>query len=133
MRVIFSIIFTLVVICAFHFTNFIALKYYPAFINLLVFLIFFSSTFTDETIIQKFAKMMEGNKELPDIVKDYTRKLTYVWCVFLMFNFLVSFATIFMSAKVWTIYNGFVSYMLTGLLFAVEYIIRIRFKRKHNV
>ena len=133
MRVIFSIIFTLVVICAFHFTNFIALKCYPAFINLLVFFIFFSSTFTDETIIQKFAKMMEGNKELPDIVKDYTRKLTYVWCVFLMFNFLVSFATIFMSAKVWTIYNGFVSYMLTGLLFAVEYIIRIRFKRKHNV
>ena len=121
------------VICAFHYNSFLALKYYPAFINLLVFFIFFSSTFTDETIIQKFAKMMEGNKELPDIVKDYTRKLTYVWCVFLMFNFLVSFATIFMSAKVWTIYNGFVSYMLTGLLFAVEYIIRIRFKRKHNV
>ena len=98
MRVIFSIIFTFVIICAFHFTNFIALKYYPAFINLLVFFIFFSSIFTDETIIQKFAKMMEG-KELPDIVKDYTRKLTYIWCIFLMFNFLVSFATIYMREK----------------------------------
>lgn len=132
MRVVFSIFFTFVIICAFHFTNFVALKYYPAFINLLVFSIFFLSTFTDETIIQKFAKMMEG-KELPDIVKDYTRKLTYIWCVFLMCNFVVSFATIFMSAKIWTIYNGFVSYMLTGLLFAVEYIIRLRFKRKYNV
>ena len=132
MRMIFPIIFTFVVIGVFHFTHLNALKFYPALINLLILAIFFSSTFTDETIIQKFARMMEG-KELPDIVKDYTRKLTYVWCVFLLFNFLVSSVTIFMSPKVWTIYNGFLSYFLTGLLFAVEYVIRIRFKRKHNV
>ncbi len=132
MKVIFPLIFTFVVIGVFHFTHLNALKFYPALINLLIFSIFFSSTFTKETIIQKFARMMEG-KELPEIVKDYTRKLTYIWCVFLMFNFILSSATIFMSSKVWTIYNGFVSYFLTGLLFAVEYIIRLRFKRKHNV
>lgn len=129
---IFPIIFTFVIIGLFHFTNLIALKFYPAAINLAIFILFFSSTFTNETVIQKIARMMEG-KELPDIVKNYTRKLTYVWCVFLLFNFLVSFATIFMSSKVWTIYNGCISYLLTGLLFAVEYVIRIRFKRKHNV
>ena len=129
---IFPIIFTFVIIGLFHFTNLIALKFYPAVINLAIFILFFSSTFTNETVIQKIARMMEG-KELPDIVKNYTRKLTYVWCVFLLFNFLVSFATIFMSSKVWTIYNGCISYLLTGLLFAVEYVIRIRFKRKHNV
>lgn len=129
---IFPIIFTFVIIGLFHFTNLIALKFYPAAINLAIFILFFSSTFTNETVIQKIARMMEG-KELPDIVKNYTRKLTYVWCVFLLFNFLVSFATIFMSSKVWTIYNGCISYLLTGLLFAVEYVIRIRFKRKYNV
>lgn len=132
MKMIFPIIFTFVIIGLFHFTNLIALKFYPAVINLAIFILFFSSTFTNETVIQKIARMMEG-KELPDIVKNYTRKLTYVWCVFLLFNFLVSFATIFMSSKVWTIYNGCISYLLTGLLFAVEYVIRIRFKRKHNV
>ncbi len=132
MKMIFPIIFTFVIIGLFHFTNLIALKFYPAAINLAIFILFFSSTFTNETVIQKIARMMEG-KELPDIVKNYTRKLTYVWCVFLLFNFLVSFATIFMSSKVWTIYNGCISYLLTGLLFAVEYVIRIRFKRKHNV
>lgn len=132
MRMIFPVIFTFVVIGVFHFTHFIALKFYPAVINLLIFSIFFSSLFTKETIIQKFARLME-RKELPDIVKQYTRNLTYVWCVFLMFNFLFSSATIFMSAKVWTIYNGCVSYLLTGALFAVEYIVRIIFKRKHNV
>lgn len=132
MKMIFPIIFTFVIIGLFHFTNLIALKFYPAAINLAIFILFFSSTFTNETVIQKIARMMEG-KELPDIVKNYTRKLTYVWCVFLLFNFLVSFATIFMSSKVWTIYNGCISYLLTGLLFAVEYVIRIRFKRKYNV
>ena len=132
MKMIFPIIFTFVIIGLFHFTNLIALKFYPAVINLAIFILFFSSTFTNETVIQKIARMMEG-KELPDIVKNYTRKLTYVWCVFLLFNFLVSSATIFMSSKIWTVYNGCISYLLTGLLFAVEYVIRIRFKRKHNV
>ena len=130
---IFPVLFTFVVIGIFHFTNFIALKFYPALINLLIFFIFFSSIFTKETIIQKIAKIMEGGKELPEIVKQYTRNLTYVWCVFLIFNFLVSFATIFMSSKVWTIYNGCVSYLLTGMVFGVEYIIRLIFKRRHNV
>lgn len=132
MRMIFPIIFTFAVIGLFHFTGLIALKYYPAAINLAIFILFFASTFTEETVIQKFARIMEG-KELPDIVKDYTRKLTYVWCIFLMFNFTISFVTIFMSTKVWTIYNGCISYLLTGLLFAVEYLIRLRFKRKYNV
>ena len=132
MKMIFPLLFTFIVIGVFHFTHLIALKFYPAAINLLIFFIFFSSIFTKETIIQKFAKLMEG-KELPDIVKSYTRKLTYVWCVFLMFNFLVSSATIFMSPEVWMIYNGCISYLLTGMVFAVEYIVRIIFKRRHNV
>lgn len=132
MRMIFPLIFTFIIIGAFHYTHLVALKFYPALINLLIFFVFFSSLFAKETIIQKFAKIMEG-KDLPDIVKKYTRNLTYIWCVFLIFNFLISFATIFMSSKIWTIYNGCISYILTGTIFAVEYIIRIIFKRKHNV
>ena len=132
MKMIFPVLFTFVVIGVFHFTHLIALKFYPAAINLLIFFIFFSSLFTKETIIQKFARLME-RKPLPGIVLQYTRNLTYVWCVFLMFNFLVSSATIFMSPKVWTIYNGCISYLLTGMVFAVEYIVRIIFKRRHNV
>ena len=71
MRMIFPIIFTFIIIGAFHFTQVVALKFYPAMINLLIFFLFFSSLFARETIIQKFAKIMEG-KELPDIVKKYT-------------------------------------------------------------
>ena len=132
MKIIFRIIVMICVIVLFHYTHITALKYYPAFINLVIFTVFFSSLFKEETIIQKFARIMEG-KELPEIVKTYTRNLTYVWSVFLIFNFLVSFATIFMSSKVWTIYNGFISYLLTGCIFGIVYIIRLRFKRKNIV
>lgn len=65
-------------------------------------------------------------------VMRYTRNLTYVWSAFMFLNFLVSVATIFMSKEIWTLYNGFISYMLCGLFFGVEYIIRINFKRKHG-
>lgn len=132
MKLIFPILFTLVIIAIFHYTQITAVKYYPALVNLFVFMVFFISLFRKETIIQKFAKIIE-KKELPDIVKNYTRKLTYVWCGFLLINFIISTATIYMDEKIWTIYNGLISYLLTGCLFGVEYVVRIIFKRKHNV
>ena len=118
------------VIGMFHFTNLVMLKYYPVIVNLILFLIFFTSLFQEKTVIQKFALTMEpdANKH----VMDYTRNVTYVWAFFTFLNFLVSYATIFMSEKIWAIYNGLVSYFLVGLIFIIEYIVRINFKRKYD-
>lgn len=91
---------------------------------------FFTSSFQKETVIQKIAKTME-----PDIkpkALEYTRKLTYVWAAFTFLNWLVSIVTVFMSEAVWALYNGCISYLLIGMFFAVEYIVRIRFKRKYD-
>ena len=115
--------FTLAVIALFHFTKITALKFYPSIVNFLVFLVFFLSIFSQETIIQKFAKMVDG--ELNDAALQYTRNLTYLWSIFLFCNFLASTATIFMSDKVWMLYNGCISYLLVGTFFAIEYIVRI--------
>ena len=84
-------------------------------------------------IIQKFARVSEGGGELHPKIKTYTKNLTYIWCVYLLFQFLFSFATLFMSDRVWVIFNGCVSYILLGLFFAIEYVFRIRFKKKHNL
>lgn len=124
------VIFTILIICLFHFTHWVVVKYYPVVVNFLIFLMFFTSLFQKETVIQKIARAME-----PDIkpkVLEYTRKLTYVWAVFTFLNWLVSVATVFMSEAVWALYNGFISYLLIGMFFAVEYIVRIRFKRKYD-
>lgn len=124
------VIFTILIICLFHFTHWVVVKYYPVVVNFLIFLMFFTSLFQKETVIQKISRAME-----PDIkpkALEYTRKLTYVWAVFTFLNWLVSVATVFMSEAVWALYNGFISYLLIGMFFAVEYIVRIRFKRKYD-
>lgn len=124
------VIFTMLIIGFFHFTHWVVVKYYPVVVNFLIFLMFFSSLFRKETVIQKIARVME-----PDIkpkALEYTRKLTYVWTGFTFLNWIVSILTVFLSEKIWALYNGCISYLLIGMFFAVEYIVRIRFKRKYD-
>lgn len=124
------VVFTAFIITLFHFTQWIVVKYYPVVVNFLIFIMFFSSIFQKETVIQKFARLME-----PDIkpkALEYTRKLTYVWVCVTFINFFVSFLTIYMSEKIWMWYNGCISYIFIGIVFAIEYIVRINFKRKHD-
>ncbi len=124
-----SICITLFVICIFHFTKIHAVKFYPVGANSFIFIVFFSSLFTKETIIQKFAKTIEG--ELNENTKKYTRNLTVIWCVFMFINLCLSIITVGMSEKIWAVYNGFISYIALGTLFVVEYIIRITLKKKN--
>ena len=119
-----------IVIFAFHYTDLIFFKYYPPIVNFCFFVVFFSSIFQEKTVIQKMALIMEPSAD--EFVMLYTRRLTYVWSAFMFINFLVSFATIFLSKTIRTLYNGFISYMLVGIFFGVEYIVRINFKRKHE-
>ena len=58
------------------------------------------------------------------------RKVTQVWCVFLLVNAALSAATaLWGDLAVWTLYNGLISYGVMGTLFAVEYAIRRRVQR----
>lgn len=118
------------VIIIFHYTNWIVVKFYPVIINFIIFCIFFGSTFQEETIIQKMAKLME--KDIKPKALEYTKNLTYIWSIFMFANFLISLLTIFMSKKIWAFYNGFLSYMLVGTFFIIEYIIRLKFKKKYD-
>ena len=120
----------LLVILIFHYTNWIVAKYYPVIVNFVLFCIFFGSTFSEETVIQKMAKLMEPN--IKPKALEYTRRLTYIWSIFMLANFFISLATVFMSEKVWAIYNGFLSYMLVGGFFIIEYMVRINFKKKYD-
>ena len=129
-KVFLPIIFTILIITLFHFTHWIVVKYYPAVMNFCIFMMFFVSSFQKETIIQRFARMMEP--EIKPKALEYTRNLTYIWAVFTFLNFLVSVWTIFLPEKIWALYNGCVSYVLIGLFFAIEYVVRINFKRKYD-
>lgn len=130
-KFILPVFFTFFVIGFFYFTKLSAVKVYPVLMDFLFFCIFFSSLFSKETVIQKIAKHIDGKLEEP--VLTYTKNLTYVWIVFLFFNFLISVLSLFLSDYFWALYNGLISYLLIGGIFAVELPIRYFFKKRHNV
>ena len=70
--------------------------------------------------------------ELSEFTKIYTKRLTYVWCVFLFINLIISIATVFMSDRIWALYNACISYIALGLMFGVEYIVRIILRAKYD-
>ena len=127
-RHIIPVIITLCVVFLFYIKRFVFLKYYPPICNTFIFLVFFYSLFMKETVIQKIAKACGEKPDTP--AWDYTRKLTYVWAVFTFLNLVISIWTIFLSDRVWMLYNGCISYILVGLLFGVEYIIRIILRKR---
>lgn len=124
-------LFTICLVVLFYFKRFVVIKFYPPIMNFSFFVLFFSSLFMKETIIQKMARVMKP--DLEEIELKYTRNLTYVWCVCLFLNFSVSVLTIFLSDKIWLFYNGFLSYFFIGTIFIVEYIVRIIFRKRHNL
>lgn len=130
LKAIIPVLGTVCVVLLFHFSKIYALKFYPVIVNSFIFCVFFSSVFCEETIIQKIAKKMDG--ELTDFSRNYTRKLTYVWCIFLFVNLSISFVTVFMSPKVWELYNACISYIALGVMFGVEYIVRIILRAKYD-
>ena len=125
------ILISLCVVFIFWLKRFVVLKFYPPTVNFIIFLIFFISLFSKETIIQRFVRLSGETMEEP--VYTYTRNVTYIWCTFLFLNTLATIWTIFLSDEIWIFYNGFLSYFLTGILFISEYIFRIFFKKRHGI
>lgn len=131
LKFIFPFIITLMVILLFHFTQIYLVKFYPVAANLTAFLVFFISSFSKETVIQKFAKKLEGGV-LDDFTKTYTRNLTYVWCAVTFLNLAISIVTVFLPEKWWALYNGCISYFAIGMVFVVEYIVRVVLRKKYR-
>jgi uncharacterized membrane protein len=102
-------------------------KIYPALADLVYLTIFGTSLVIPPTIVYSFINIFD--KKLNDHLEtvyfmEYCRKCTIYWCVFFIFDFIVSLITaIIDSDLVWGIYNGGITYVLMGLLFVGEYVI----------
>ena len=100
-----------------------ALKYYPVVINVVMLIVFARSLLYPPTVIELFARLQYP--ELPPEGISYTRKVTIAWCLFFLINGLISLLTVvYGTMSQWVLYNGFISYMVMGLMFAIEYLIR---------
>ena len=103
--------------------------FYPVMVNIVLLAVFISSLFSSQTIVEKIARLRDPNfseREIP-----YARKVTLAWSFFFAINGCVAFITVMLQDKFyWSIYNGAISYVLMGLMFAVEFYCRKRYIRR---
>ncbi|EJG1668312.1 hypothetical protein [Vibrio parahaemolyticus] len=105
------------------------LKFYPVVVNVCMLCVFAFSLKQPQSIIERLARLQEP--ELPPSGVAYTRKVTMVWCVFFVLNAAFALYTCFLPVKTWTLYNGLISYLLAGSLFAGEWIVRQFVRKEH--
>ena len=109
----------------------IALRLLPVLVSLIMLATFGYTLWQPPSMIERFARAF-GN-ELPPSGVAYTRRVTQVWCLFFIANATVALYTaLFASIASWTLYNGLISYLLMGLLFGGEWLLR-QYLRKSGV
>ena len=107
------------------------LKLYPVLVNLGFLVAFGYSLYFPPSMVERFARMREP--DFPASAIAYTRRVTQVWCGFFCINGAIAFATAMWATEaVWLLYTGVISYVLMGVLFGVEFLFRIRFRRQHH-
>jgi uncharacterized membrane protein len=102
------------------------LKLYPVVISFSFFSVFIYSIFKPPAVITLIASAQDKMTENAVV---YTRKVTLVWCLFFILNGFIALWTVFQSDEYWAIYNGIISYVLMGILFACEWLVRRNFKK----
>ncbi|MGO2275022.1 hypothetical protein [Pseudoalteromonas nigrifaciens] len=110
----------------------VGLRLYPVIINTVMLLVFSYSLYKGPSIIETFARITEP--ELDEQGVQYTKKVTQLWCVFFIVNGGIAlYTSLFASLAVWAFYNGVIAYVAMGVLFALEWLVRLKVKRKARV
>lgn len=115
----------LLVLVAIWGNEMLPLKLYPVLVNAALLGAFSYSLIVPPSAVERIARLREP--DLPPPAIAYTRRVTQVWCGFFAVNGAVALYTaLYASSAQWSFYNGFVAYILIGLLFAGEYCVRRR-------
>ena len=106
----------------------LVLKLYPALVSASLLVLFGVSLACPPALIFRFAlrqdKSIRGSLA-EKAVEAYCRKVTWAWCVFFAGNGgLALWTALCASEAVWAVYNGGVSYILIGAMFAGEFMTR---------
>jgi uncharacterized membrane protein len=104
----------------------------PICINGALLLSFGLTLFEERSLIERFARLQHD--DLTPRERRWCRTWTLIWSSFFAFNIVL--AVLFAATQSlawWTFYNGLLAYVVMGLLFATEYIVRkYRFQRFDN-
>jgi uncharacterized membrane protein len=118
--------------CAVWSNMLLPLKLYPVLVNGVLLAAFGYSLAAPPSMVERLARLREP--DLPPAAVGYTRRVTQVWCGFFVVNGAIALGTaLWASEAVWSLYTGVVAYLLMGLLFGGEWLVRRRFKRLYHV
>ncbi len=105
------------------------LKFYPVLVNAVFLFVFAASLAHPPTVVERLARITEP--DLPPEAVAYTRRVTQIWCAFFVLNGSVAAAVAgWGSTAAWALYTGFISYLLMGLLFGGEWLMRRRLRAR---
>ncbi len=100
---------------------------YPVIIYIIFFVVFMYEV-KEKPLIQSFAELEHKIRNLAPLTnkeKRYTYILTYIWSYFFLASALLCiFLSLLENKKYWVFYTGAAGYMLTGLLFISERLLR---------
>ena len=129
-----SALFLIAGIVCFVTNQSVFLKLYSVVISVVLLSVFGSTLFFEPNLCFRFAVMADksiaGSSYEPQVCA-YCRKVTVVWCCFFIINGSIAaytalhdFGSEDLNNKIWSVYNGGISYVLMGLLFSVELLVR---------
>lgn len=128
-----TIYLTLLVVIAmlglYFWNSMLAPFFYPVVVSLGLALLMGFTLIYPPSMIERFARIAEP--DLDERGVRYTRKVTIAWMLFGFINAAIALITVLIGDRaVWTLYNGFISYVLVGLLMGVEYVVRRCVRRR---
>jgi uncharacterized membrane protein len=106
----------------------LVLKLYPTFVNLGLLGAFGYTLIHPPSMIERLT--LKFGMRMTRRGVGYTRGVTMLWCAFFVLNGgVATFITFTASIEAWTLYNGFLAYVLIATLFVIEFGFRQIYKR----
>ena len=105
----------------------LAMRFYPVLMSLGIGALFGFTLFYPPSLIERFARIREPDLPLEKI--HHCRRVTIVWTVFSLFNASIAgWASLWGSIELWSLWTGLISYIMMGVLFVGEFVVRSRLK-----
>lgn len=97
----------------------------PVAIHAVLLSVFAPSLWSERPMIERFARLQHADLSPAEVA--WCRRWTRIWCGFFAFNIALNAALGALGALgAWTLYNGLLAYILMGVLFSVEWVLRKR-------
>lgn len=108
----------------------VAAKAYPVAISGILALTFGTSLWQSESLVERIARLQSGTTD--PAARRYCRRVTLMWTVWLVINAMICGSLALVgSLEAWTLWTGLIAYLVMGLLFAGEYMVRRIVLRRH--